>query len=410
MRFYFPDSQDQIDPNFDFEREEHPPHRARQRDDLYAHEAQRAGEHGDPCDGVGRYTMAQRHRLQRVGVREFFRLDRISGQRIETLGIAALSYVDEPEPLYTVEEVIEFYRSSSSMPGSRSITSSRDSRRLTITPSGFDGALRTVRQEITIDLAERFLLRWEAAAAVPTRRRRAGVEPQSALVATALQDMGYRRVEAGGLVGLKTPEILQVLRAAHEIARPDVEFHLRRDSHGPGPAVLRRDEHRQHARSASPSRTTRTTTTGWIATTWPCASPGRWERESQAPDQVREVDREAQRLSGVPNGVRAFARGDTVAPVLDALHEYQQLYGARRITRTPRRLSRPVLGSNAPARSARAGVEVVLFRGSERNKRRGFHNLWVFNNASSARCESSPSSRACQTVAEPEGGRACRNR
>jgi hypothetical protein len=26
------------------------------------------------------------------------------------------------------------------------------------------------------------------------------------------------------------------------------------------------------------------------------------------------------------------------------------------------------------------GIQVVVFRGTERNKRRGFHNLFVFNN------------------------------
>src|SRR3954451_19023820 len=38
MRFFFPDSQDQVDPLFDFVAEEHPIHRVRQRDDRYAHE------------------------------------------------------------------------------------------------------------------------------------------------------------------------------------------------------------------------------------------------------------------------------------------------------------------------------------------------------------------------------------
>lgn len=48
MRFYFPDSQDQIDPSFEFIGETRSPTRIRQRDDLYAHEAL------DPCpyDGV----------------------------------------------------------------------------------------------------------------------------------------------------------------------------------------------------------------------------------------------------------------------------------------------------------------------------------------------------------------------
>ena len=38
MKFFFPDSQDQIDPDFDFETEERSPFRVRQRDDRYAHE------------------------------------------------------------------------------------------------------------------------------------------------------------------------------------------------------------------------------------------------------------------------------------------------------------------------------------------------------------------------------------
>ena len=86
MKFFFPDSQDQIDPGFDFGTEEHPALRVRQRDDLYAHEAL----DGHVIDGLlvskaivdgtatsaGKYTAAQRNRLYRVGVRHFFRLDR----------------------------------------------------------------------------------------------------------------------------------------------------------------------------------------------------------------------------------------------------------------------------------------------------------------------------------------------
>ena len=39
MKFYFPDSQDQVDPTFDFVTEERSIFRVRQRDDRYAHEA-----------------------------------------------------------------------------------------------------------------------------------------------------------------------------------------------------------------------------------------------------------------------------------------------------------------------------------------------------------------------------------
>ena len=40
MKFYFPDSQDQVDPSFDFRSEQRSIHRVRQRDDKYAHEVQ----------------------------------------------------------------------------------------------------------------------------------------------------------------------------------------------------------------------------------------------------------------------------------------------------------------------------------------------------------------------------------
>ena len=90
MKFFFPDSQDQIDPSFDFCTEEHPVLRVRQRDDLYAHEAlsgpvirRPAGVQGNR----GRYAPAERqvhrspsgNRLYRDGVRRFFRLDSTPG-------------------------------------------------------------------------------------------------------------------------------------------------------------------------------------------------------------------------------------------------------------------------------------------------------------------------------------------
>lgn len=120
MQFFFPDSQDQIDPSFNFVTEERSIYRVRQRDDRYAHEALRT----PPFDGflvsktivdglpgaAGKYTIAQRNRLYRVGIREFFRLDTQPGPRLATMGdCGAFSYVRDDTPPYTVDEVIDFY-------------------------------------------------------------------------------------------------------------------------------------------------------------------------------------------------------------------------------------------------------------------------------------------------------------
>ena len=59
---------------------------------------------------TGKYTVAQRQRLYRDGVRSFFRLERADGPRIDTLGdCGGFTYVRDEIPPYTVDEVIDFY-------------------------------------------------------------------------------------------------------------------------------------------------------------------------------------------------------------------------------------------------------------------------------------------------------------
>ena len=119
MKFFFPDSQDLVDPSFDFVTERRSTTRLRHRDDVYAHEVfSRPAYDGllvskGIVDGVGpssgRYTLAQRHRLLRVGVREFFRLDDAPGHLPVIGDCGAFTYVREKTPPYTVDEVIDFY-------------------------------------------------------------------------------------------------------------------------------------------------------------------------------------------------------------------------------------------------------------------------------------------------------------
>src|SRR5262245_15486031 len=120
MKFFFADSQDFVDPDFDFTTEE----RSlgfRQRRDVYAHELFER----PPYDGVliskaivdgngsssGKYSMAQRNLRLNEGARNFLRLDaRPETRRLLTLGdCGAFSYMREDVPPFTVQEVAEFY-------------------------------------------------------------------------------------------------------------------------------------------------------------------------------------------------------------------------------------------------------------------------------------------------------------
>ena len=80
--------------------------------------------------------------------------------------------------------------------------------------------------------------------------------------------------------------------------------------------------------------------------------------------------------------VVAYAKtGRGLKTLLSALQEYNQLFDGRK-DRTPM-YSRTLI--DAPWKRCKCsvcqslGVHIVLFRGAERNRRRGFHNLYVIN-------------------------------
>lgn len=396
MRFYFPDSQDQIDPNFDFEVEEHPPHHVRQRDDLYAHEALH-----EPAStgilvsmGVERYTMSQRHRLLRMGIREFFRLDTVSGPRIETLGdCGAFGYVQEPEPPVSVNEVIDFYEGCGFDAGvsvDHVIAGFQEDHDHSF--PGFDGVPPDWRrrQEITIELASDFLKEHKAQGCrfQPIGAAQGWSPSSYAHSVSELQAMGYKRIGLGGLVSLKTPEILRVLSAVSEVSQADLEFHLfgvtrtnqvtsfqqfgvtSIDSTSPFRQAFKDDKDNYHTHDKN-----------YVAIRIPQVDGNpRLKRQVRA-GEVELV--QAQKLErACLDTVRACARREAgVEVAIEALHEYGDLYGSKKDHSVPYRetLGERPWESCDCAICQGAGIEVVIFRGAERNKRRGFHNLFVFN-------------------------------
>ena len=237
MKFFFPDSQDQIDPSFDFLREESATHRVRQRDDRYAHEVLGSA----PYDGIllskavvdgmgsaGRYSAAHRNRLYRDGMRTFFRLDD-GDTPLESMGdCGAFAYAREHVPPYTADEVIDFYETCGFDCGF-----SVDHAIL-----GFDARADKARERVqpewkrrhslTTRLAKEFLRRHEARGCdfEPIGVAQ-GWSPKSyASAVKALQRLGYTRVALGGMVPLKTPEILACLDTVAAVLEPGVELHL----------------------------------------------------------------------------------------------------------------------------------------------------------------------------------------
>ena len=238
LKFYFPDSQDQVDPSFDFHSEERSPFRVRQRDDRYAHEV----IHPAPYDGLlvskpivdgmpgvsGKYTEAQRHRLYREGIKRFFRLEQ-QENRLEMMGdCGAFTYVRDDQPPYSVNEVVDFYQRCRFDSGVSvdHVVFGYDPH-LDTTPSDVPEEW-TRRQQLTLSLAAEFLLQH--------RRDRCDFEPigvahgwspQSYVASVRqLQSIGYRRIAMGGMVPLRTPAIISILCAVKEKLRCDTHLHL----------------------------------------------------------------------------------------------------------------------------------------------------------------------------------------
>lgn len=240
MKFYFPDSQDQVSPLYDFVHDEYADHRVRQRDDLYAHQAVSPA----PYDGIlvskaivdgslkgaGKYSAPQRQRLYRLGAREFFRLPK--GMR--SLGdCGAFNYVSEERPPYSVEEVLDFYLGCGFDSGI-----SIDHVIFGYSPKTSDAEVDSSwadRREISLDLAEEFIAGVNARNAKVVRDE-ARLEPVGAAQGWSptsyadsvshLQKMGYKRIALGGMVPLKTPEIVACLQEISKVRAPGVEFHL----------------------------------------------------------------------------------------------------------------------------------------------------------------------------------------
>jgi hypothetical protein len=400
MKFFFPDSQDQINPDFDFVTEEHLALRVRQRDDLYAHEAL----DGHVIDGLlvskaivdgtagsaGKYTAAQRNRLYRVGVRRFFRLDETASSYVQTMGdCGAFNYIDEEIPPVTPDQVIDFYAECGFDLGIS----------VDHVIFGFDPAADNdphharlkqwqSRQQLTLELAAVFLARSKAR---KVRFEPLGVaqgwSPASYAAAVhSLQKIGYKRIALGGMVPLKTPEILASLREVSVAREPDTQLHLLGitrcsnisefasygvtsfDSTSAFRQAFKDDKDNYHA----------------MDRTYTAIRVPQVDGLPKLKKQILagKVDQELaiQRERACLRALREYDVGQASAQhVIDAIQRYNDITGLR----TYHDAYLDVL-TDAPWRSCpcsictKAGINVILFRGSERNKRRGFHNIYVF--------------------------------
>jgi hypothetical protein len=417
MRFFFADCHDYVDPGFDFEREEHSDGRRVQHSDLYAHEM----FDEPPYDGIlvskaivggtdrhGKYSTAQLMRLLREGAAKFLRYEVEHSSIMGDCG--AFSYRNEDEPPFSVEEVVHYYVACGFTHGV-----SIDHVILGYDESLDDGLFSTYdatdeewkrRYYLTLAKAKEFLefCHREKAPFVPMGVAQ-GWSPNSYRDAVKrLVEIGYDYVAVGGLVPLKERQILRVLEAIRE-AEPEVKLHLF------GFSKLGRDDPEEVKKflsyriesfdSTSPMlRSFRDGRCNYlVGSRWytalriPHADESRRFKGSvlaglQEQQELRKL--EAAALKSVRDYAVGAPSGE-LETALEALEAYNLAFAA--CHKSPESAKKETLArmpwyretlAHRPWEQCRCrvcqelGVEVVIFRGNNRNRRRGFHNLQEF--------------------------------
>jgi len=299
----------------------------------------------------------------------------------------AFSYVKEEYPPYTIPEVVEYYSECGFDLGV-----SIDHVIL-----GYDEKLDKQggvpeewqrRYAITLQLAEEFRNYCDKnrVSFYPIGIAQ-GWSPGSYRKAVRrLVDMGYDYVALGGMVPLKVPQIHRVLQAIRKEIPLSVRLHIfgftkadnitefteygieSFDSTSP---LLR--AFKDHARNYLGS-------SGWYtAIRIPFADESRLFKAQilagmKEQRQLRRLEQQA--LDSIRSYSRSMADIDET---LAALLSYGDEYGSRVSAELYRKtlVDQPWKSCSCKV-CTEAGVEVVIFRGSNRNRRRGFHNLWEF--------------------------------
>ena len=415
MKFIYADSLDLVDPNYDFITDSNARGRSPYWDDVYAHEILGYA----PYDGLlvsrgivgghkvaGKYSQSQAMRFRRVGARAFLRLDKPPFEKLPIFGdCGAFTYHKEELPPYSPEDMAEFYADGQFTHGCSvdHIIFDFDE-----TLGGMEGRTAEThrRFEITLENARAFL---PAARHISNRFTPLGViqgwSPGSmAEAARQLVLMGYDYLAIGGTVPLKSPQIKTCLRAIREAVPADTRLHIL--------GFAKANE----IGSFAPFDITSFDTTSPLIRAFKDAKanyylPAQGDRliyytairvpqvlqntklmrlvkrgvlspdelvtmEREALDRLRAFDREECSLEETLDAVLAYATPAILDGTLDDLPGSSSAGMLR--TRYRKTLAdRPWLECGCVICRAMR-IEVIIFRASNRNKRRGMHNLNVY--------------------------------
>ncbi len=384
LRYFIPEWDDRVDPNYDFINDLSAEGRDTFTDDVYAHEIYDKPNY----DGIlvskiiVENSKKKKALIEKLGIHEFIRFDK---SRPVMGDCGAFDYIDAYDPPFQTAEILDYYQRLGF-----NIGVSID--HLIVGKYAADPKERLRRYNLTKTNAEDFLKQYRAGnyTFLPSGIAQ-GWDPKSYRDAVAdLIDMGYEHISLGGLVRTTSRDIVTILdeikpllREYNQvhlfgIARPDAleafaqrgvtamdsASHLRRAWLGTGSNYFCEDGKKYAAIRVPPVE-------GHGVRVKKMVAEGRGTIE-----QFKKLEQNAL------GALRRYDKGEeTLENTLTAVLEYDKFIGDDRDIHNV--LYREVLEDmpwkKCPCKICQQiGIETIIFRGNNRNRRRGFHNTYVF--------------------------------
>ncbi|NEQ25632.1 MAG: queuine/archaeosine tRNA-ribosyltransferase, partial [Microcoleus sp. SIO2G3] len=394
MQYFIPEWDDHVDPGFDFLNCTLTPNRDPYADEVYAHQIYATPNY----DGILASKVVvdsskkKRARVEAVGIHKFIRY---AGPIMGDCG--AFGYIKEEVPPYNTVEILDYYENLGFDFGV-----SID--HLIVGPFAAPG-IREQRYDLTVKNAQAFIEKHQAGGYTFTPIGVAqGWSPET--YAAAVQEnvrMGYEYIALGGLARAQSKEIIEILKAVRPHLMANTRLHLF------GVARLSATPAFRHLGvtsfdSASPLRR------AWLGAGANYHTiDGKLYTAARMPPvdghgvHVKRIleanvsDRSTlkQLEQGALQALRQFDAGKLgFEETLFALLAYDELLELPRdgkvdpVDQAKRRIKHErmyrELLQEKPWKTcdcticSQIGVEVIIFRGNDRNRRRGFHNTYVF--------------------------------
>ena len=218
MRFFLPDWDDRVDPDYIFEGEIKPHRQSSWHNTVYAHQFYETPNY----DGilvskvVAEKGEEKKKYVNELGIHRYLRVPR----EFPVFGdCGAFDYIDEDDPPFETDEMLDYYTRLDFDYGVSLDHLILDSS---------DVEKRDYRYNLTIANAQKFIsghkekeCEWIPVGAVQ------GWSPESyAVAAKKIVAMGYSYIALGGLVRSKTPAILEILKAVRKSIPEDIDIHM----------------------------------------------------------------------------------------------------------------------------------------------------------------------------------------